>query len=221
MDTTHVSLRRAGVSSALPFGLVPIERSRITDLDAQILLRQAEREDESPADLRETAGSGTTRFLQSPVLTLLNEIIAEIFIYCIGTYCWLILRATCAPTLLWNRTSSGTSLTRFNNTSSGTAQCCDAQIPASSFLAALDNIHPVSSDISPDWNICDKPPTQRQQPLQSLHHIILQRHAPTQTTTLQTSGFLSGSAGKIHWRDKTFEIGGRTKKWKKVESSGG
>ncbi|KAJ7729282.1 hypothetical protein B0H14DRAFT_2409779 [Mycena olivaceomarginata] len=41
------------------------------------------------------------------------------------------------------------------------------------------------------------------------------------TTTLQTSGFLSGSAGKIHWRDKTFEIGGRTKKWKKVESSGG
>jgi hypothetical protein len=41
------------------------------------------------------------------------------------------------------------------------------------------------------------------------------------TTTLQTSGFVSGSVGKIHWRDKTFELGGRTKKWKIVESSGG
>ncbi|KAJ7912323.1 hypothetical protein B0H13DRAFT_2271660 [Mycena leptocephala] len=41
------------------------------------------------------------------------------------------------------------------------------------------------------------------------------------TTTLKTSGFLSGSAGKIHWRDKTFEVGGRTKKWKKVKGSAG
>ncbi|KAF7360681.1 hypothetical protein MVEN_00799900 [Mycena venus] len=41
------------------------------------------------------------------------------------------------------------------------------------------------------------------------------------TTTLRTSGFFSGSAGKIHWRDKTFEIGGKTKKWRKVERSGG
>ncbi|KAJ7785264.1 hypothetical protein DFH07DRAFT_763862 [Mycena maculata] len=40
------------------------------------------------------------------------------------------------------------------------------------------------------------------------------------TTTLKT-GFLSGSAGKIDWRDKEFKIGGRTKKWRKVESSGG
>ncbi|KAJ7869793.1 hypothetical protein B0H13DRAFT_2350795 [Mycena leptocephala] len=28
-------------------------------------------------------------------------------------------------------------------------------------------------------------------------------------TSLDKAGFLSGSAGKIHWRDKTFEIGGR------------
>ncbi|KAJ7645067.1 hypothetical protein DFH06DRAFT_1212307 [Mycena polygramma] len=41
------------------------------------------------------------------------------------------------------------------------------------------------------------------------------------TTTLKTHGFLSGSAGKIHWRHKTFEIGGKTKKWRKVESSAG
>ncbi|KAJ7445104.1 hypothetical protein FB451DRAFT_1568233 [Mycena latifolia] len=41
------------------------------------------------------------------------------------------------------------------------------------------------------------------------------------TTTLKTAGFLSSSAGKIHWRDKSFEIGGRTKKWRKVESSAG
>ncbi|KAJ6570814.1 hypothetical protein DFH09DRAFT_1277469 [Mycena vulgaris] len=40
-------------------------------------------------------------------------------------------------------------------------------------------------------------------------------------TTLKTAGFLSGSAGKIHWRDKSFEIGGWTKKWRKVESSAG
>ncbi|KAJ6562610.1 hypothetical protein B0H19DRAFT_1145141 [Mycena capillaripes] len=41
------------------------------------------------------------------------------------------------------------------------------------------------------------------------------------TTTLKTSGFLSGSAGKINWRDKTFEIGGKTKKWRKIEGSAG
>jgi hypothetical protein len=38
-------------------------------------------------------------------------------------------------------------------------------------------------------------------------------------TSLEMAGSLSGSTGKIHWRDKTFEIGGKTQKWKELEGS--
>ncbi|KAJ7869792.1 hypothetical protein B0H13DRAFT_2350794 [Mycena leptocephala] len=38
-------------------------------------------------------------------------------------------------------------------------------------------------------------------------------------TSLEMAGSLSGSTGKIHWRDKTFELGGKTQKWKELEGS--